>query len=206
MNKSPYNLAETLNVAKINFAGKNPLTMAANSGCLLDLGNNRFTVRLLGQIYLVDYPSGLVTCKIKGSEAALVVSILLLHYLTQATGVEPDGNWISFKELQGGSIYSEPFEKRAITPFVKSFGNLHDDFAEAALKLGGEQTEFGDISFIMPVLPRVSIIYILWSGDDEFPPSGNILFDKYANAYLPTEDLAMLSGVTVGALVKSINN
>ncbi|MBS4030887.1 MAG: DUF3786 domain-containing protein [Clostridiales bacterium] len=204
MNKSPYNLDETLDVARREFAGKSALTMAANSGCLFDLDKERFTVPFLGEKYLVTYPDGLVTFFHKSIEAPTVVSILLLHYLTNASGADLLNSWISFKELQGGGIYTEPFHKRAVLPFIKNFGGRIEDFGRAASKLGAKKGEHGDASYIIPALPRVPLLYILWQGDDEFPPNGTILFDHVANAYLHTEDYAMLAGMTVGTLVKSL--
>lgn len=204
MNKSPYNLAETLDVARKEFSQKQPLTMAANSGCLFDLEKERFTVPFLGQKYLVTYPDGHVVYANDQSEAPIITAILLLHYLVHATGVDAAKDWISFKELQGGSIYIEPFQHRAIIPFVKKFGVFSDDFAKAAESLGGRKAEHGDISYIIPVLPRVPMLYILWRGDEEFPPNGTILFDRYANAYLHTEDFAFIGGMVVAALLAAL--
>jgi hypothetical protein len=204
MSRSPYNLGETLEVARKEFASLAPLNMAANSGCLFDLERSRITVPFLGNRYLVEYPSGTVTHKDKEGEAPIVIAILLLHYLCRASGVELASDWISFKELQGGAIYIEPFSKRAIIPFTKNFGFRMEDFVRAAEKLGGRKADHGDVACIIPALPRVPLLYVLWRGDSEFPPSGNILFDRCANTYLHTEDCAMLSGMTVGALLAAL--
>jgi hypothetical protein len=204
MNKSPYNLEETLDVARTDFAQLRALDMAANSGCLLDLERNIFTVPFLGEKYLVAYPSGQVIVAAKGVDAPIIISILLLHYLSRATGVEPAGSWISFKELKGGSIYIEPFQHRAIIPFVKNFGNRPEEFATAASKIGGVPAAHGDTAYEIPVLPRLRLLYILWRGDEEFPANGTILFDRYANAYLHTEDFAFIAGMTVGALLGAL--
>jgi len=40
----------------------------------------------------------------------------------------------------------------------------------------------------------------LWEGDEEFPPSGNILFDASAGSHFATEDFAVLASVVVYAL------
>ncbi|MCW3488786.1 DUF3786 domain-containing protein [Dethiobacter alkaliphilus] len=204
MNKSPFNLEETLRVAREEFSRKPVLEMAANSGCLYDLDKERVTVPFLNQKYLVTYPHGQVTYAHDNSEAPIITAILLLHYLTNATGIELSNNWISYKELQGGSIYIEPFQHRAIIPFVKKFGGYPQDFAKAAEKLGGKKAEHGDVSYIIPALPKVPLLYILWEGDEEFPPNGTILFDNYANAYLATEDFAFLAGMTVAALLAAL--
>lgn len=205
MNRSPYNLGETLDVARRDFAAQSPMTMAANSDCVYDLGKNSFTVPFLNQKYIVSYPDGLATYGEKEGEAPLIITILLLHYLVKASGAELAGEWVSFKELQGGAIYIEPFRHRAIIPLVRNFGGRLQDFALAAEKLGGQKGTHGDISYIIPIFPRVRLLCILWRGDEEFPPNGNILFDRTANAYLHTEDYAMLSGMTVGALRAALN-
>lgn len=204
MNKSPYNLQETLDVARKEFSQKSAMEMAANSGCLYDLEKSRFTVPFLGEKYFVTYPDGDVKIANEITEAPIITAILLLHYLAQASGMELSKNWISFKELQGGSIYIEPFTHRAVIPFVKNFGGRIKEFGPAAEKLGGEQAEHGDIAYIIPALPRVPLLYILWEGDEEFPPNGTILFDNFANAFLPTEDYAFLGGMTVAALVNQL--
>ncbi|MBS3886726.1 MAG: DUF3786 domain-containing protein [Dethiobacter sp.] len=204
MNKNPYNLDETISVARSAFAQKPALEMAANSGCLYDLHKQRFTVPFLGQKYAVSYPDGLVSVNCGQAEAPLITAILLLHYLSHSTGAALSRNWISYKDLPGGSLYLEPFKNRAVIPFVKKFGGRPADFALAAEKLGGEQAKHGDIAYIIPALPRVPLLYILWQGDEEFPPNATILFDDCANSYLHTEDYAILAGMTVGAMLTAL--
>jgi hypothetical protein len=201
MNKTPYNLGETLLVARKNFAAAAAPSMAENSACRFIQDKSLFTVPFLGQHYLVSYPEGQVVRQTTGEEVPLTTAILLLHYLAWATGAPLSGSWISYKELHGGAVYIDPFSKRAVLPFVKIFGGRPQEFARAAGMLGGEKADHGHLSYRIPALPRVPLLYILWKGDEEFPPSGTILFDRQANAYLHTEDYAVLAGLTVGALV-----
>lgn len=206
MNKNPYNLDETISVARSAFAGKPALEMATHSSCLYDLHKQRFTVPFLGQKYSVTYPDGHVTTNSDQSEAPLITAILLLHYLSYAKGASLSQNWISYKDLPGGSLYLEPFKNRAVIPFAKKFDGRPEDFAIAAEKLGGEKAEHGDISYIIPALPRVPLLYILWQGDEEFPPNATILFNDCANSYLHTEDYAILAGMTVGAMLAALKS
>ncbi|UCE84218.1 MAG: DUF3786 domain-containing protein [Deltaproteobacteria bacterium] len=43
---------------------------------------------------------------------------------------------------------------------------------------------------------------MIWGGDDELPPEGSILFDESIISYLPTEDIAVLSGMRVYRLIR----
>ncbi|NLM52057.1 MAG: DUF3786 domain-containing protein [Firmicutes bacterium] len=203
--RSPYNMAHTLQLAQKAFAQCDPFLVAQLSKCHYDENTRIFTVPYLGQTYHVSYPQGIVT-NIHNQEADFITAILLLHYLSGASGVETSGNWISFKELQSGAIYVAPFHKRAINPFVKGFGRNPAAFCRLAKHLGGTEATYGDFSYIIPVLPRIPLLLILWQGDDEFPATGNILFDQHANTYLHTEDYAQLASQTVYTMLKLKHN
>ena len=85
---------------------------------------------------------------------------------------------------------------------VKFFGQKPDALIKAGRALGGKEMDMGDASIQIPVFPMVNIAYIVWEGDDEFPASGNVLFDASAPNYLPTEDYAVQGGMIVFKLKK----
>ncbi|HSW36286.1 MAG TPA: DUF3786 domain-containing protein [Candidatus Limnocylindrales bacterium] len=205
MNKIPYNLDETLQIAQSIFSATQAMTMAEQSDCHFDPDSGSFTVPFLGDRYLVSYPSGNVNRLDNGDASSLTIAILLLHYLSRATGTALSGEWISYKELKGGRVYIDPFTKRAVVPFVKSFGSRPEQFALAAAQFGGVKQSHGDLAYSIRALPRVPLLFILWKGSEEFPPNGTILFDRHANAYLHTEDYAILAGMIVSSMNKFIN-
>jgi hypothetical protein len=43
----------------------------------------------------------------------------------------------------------------------------------------------------------IPVVLVLWQGDEEFPPDGNILFDRSISKILPAEDIAWLAGMVV---------
>jgi hypothetical protein len=45
------------------------------------------------------------------------------------------------------------------------------------------------------------VALIIWKGDEEFPPEGNILFDRNILKMLSAEDIAWLSGMIVYPLM-----
>ena len=138
------------------------------------------------------------------TEVSLKDRILILHYFTSAKGTPPTGILINFKQLPGGVSYFPAFSQRTINPFVKHFGQKPELLIDISAKLGGHKTEQGDISATINVFNRVPITFALWRGDEEFSPSGAVLFDANISDYLPTEDVTVLTETIIWKLVKDI--
>lgn len=127
--------------------------------------------------------------------------VLWLHYLISEGTKLPVGKYLAYREAPGAVFYENKFIARAVTPLVKCFGKEPPALVKAGLKLGGDPAGTGDASIRLHVLPNVPVTYIIWSGDDEMGPEGNILFDETALGWLPTEDLAVLASLGAYKLI-----
>jgi len=107
---------------------------------------------------------------------------------------------VSFSQLWGGRSYQSVFAKRAIKPVERIFGSKASMLHQAAKLLGGEKLDYGDCAVKIYSLPLVPITIVLWRETSEFPASANILFDSSADNYLSTEQIVMLSELTVARL------
>ena len=137
----------------------------------------------------------------QGTELSLEEKIVLCHYLLQAKGTRPSGQWITFRQIPDGQFYDAAFQQRTRGPFLSFFGDKPDLFRASAEKLAGAPVSAGDAGMIFPVLPMVPVQLILWQGDEELPPESTILFDATITDYLPAEDIAVLSGMLVYRLI-----
>ena len=72
----------------------------------------------------------------------------------------------------------------------------------AAAALGGQPADYGDVAVTVSGFPRVPVTVVLWRGDEEFPPDGNMLFDGSVMDYLCTEDVNVLSESLAHRLVR----
>lgn len=190
------NLNPAHDKAREVFSRKTPESMAKNSELEYNPDSGVFSVNFLGRKYSVEFPEGRITAE-DGGDVPLEIKICILHYLTHSGEARVEGNYISFKELPSGSIYVPPFTNRAIRPLVAIFGNCPEKMIEAGEKLGGKKVQVGDYAVTIPVFPKIPITFALWEGDDEFPPSGNVLFDSSAPVHLETEDYAFLPGLAI---------
>lgn len=181
------------------FRTQAPEEMARYSG--YELKDNRFQVRFLGQEFEVEYPSGKFSPEPSPEgELPIFAQILVLHYLANTKPVSEQGRLITYKELPGGNIYIQPFTNRAIRPLIQQFGENPAGLIEAAAKIGGEPVRQGDAAVLVRAFPRVPVTMVIWGGDDEFPASGNILFDASAGEVLHTEDFAVLASFVVATM------
>lgn len=191
------NLEKALHFARADFSQRLASVVAVKAGVKTD-SEGRLVVPLYGREYLLP-----VRC---GEGVAPVVEILLLHYLTRASGALPTGERVSFKELPGGFLYYEAFTHRVLRPLVAVFGEKPQLLLKAGEKLGGRPLSFGDAAVELPALPRVPVTFIVWAGDEEFPPNGSVLFDATVPGYLSTEDCVVLAQMGVSALRAALKN
>lgn len=133
---------------------------------------------------------------------SLVTRILLLHYLIRADGSPVTGKWVSYKDIPGGLLYTSVFTRRVTDPLARKFGRSAKGFKEMAIPLGGQPAGVGDASLILKVFPFIPMQYVLWEGDDEFPPSAQLLFDASVDHYLSLEDIVVLGQITTGRLIQ----
>ena len=86
-------------------------------------------------------------------------------------------------------------------PLVRKFGRSAKWFKEIGIKLGGELGGVGDASFILKAFPYIPMQYVLWEGDEEFPPTVQLLFDASVDQYLSLEDIVVLGQMATGRLI-----
>jgi Domain of unknown function (DUF3786) len=168
------------------------------------IGPDEIVIGYLNQPYHIMIPDCKILSEEGGTEAPLRDKILILHYFTRAKGTAATGKLIAYKQLPGGVSYFPAFSQRAIAPLVKNFGKNPELLMKAAAKLGGHEADHGDISVIVGAFPHVPISLVLWRGDEEVAPNGNVLFDANISDYLSTEDVTVLCETIIWKLVRSI--
>jgi len=159
-------------------------------------------VEYLNQSYRITLPDIEISLTNSEGRVPLKDKILILHYLTQAKGTPTSDKLIAYKELPEGASYFPTFSKRAIKPLVDYFGKEPHLLVDEAAKLGGHKADYGDAAVTINAFSQVPITFVLWRGDEEFPPEGNIMFDSTISDYLSTEDINVLCEAIAWRLVK----
>ena len=168
------------------------------------VGPNEVVINYPNKPYHITLPDVEISLEDSKVEVPLKDKILILHYFTLAKGTPATGILITYKQLPGGVSYFPAFSQRAITPFLSHFGKEPELLIDIAAKLGGYKVDYGDLSVTINAFDHVPITLVLWRGDEELAPNGNILFDDNISDYLSTEDITVLSENIIWKLVKDI--
>lgn len=183
-----------------NFASRDPQEMADLSGAVFK--ENTFYLQYCNLPLEITYPQGEINFLKKGKnskkgeafreELSTDEKVVIIQYLTQASGLPVRGQWLSFLDLRGGQLHWKPFQKEALEPLARNYYNKKALFLKLAFEHGGELLKQGDAGAVIPVFPRIPLAFILWEGGEEFAPRSMILFDSVAETYLSTAGLYVL--------------
>lgn len=166
-------------------------------------GPARARLLFLNRPLVVEHPSGEIRAE-SGGDVPLWEKIITLHYLAHARGHSPAGQLITYSEIPDGKLYHPNFVKRTSGLLLGVYGHNPEALVRAGLALGGfERPGLGDWAVVIPALPRVSFVFIIWKGDEEFPPQINVVFDQSITDYLPAEDITVLANMVAVKLMKA---
>ena len=183
-----------------------PLEISQRTGIAYDQKSKTFAVRLMGVDYTVTFPEYMVTHVPEEEigyyplENAANARILVLRYLVEGCSSLTTGKFITYREAPWGTVYLKQFDGRCIKRLAFGFGNKQEAFQKAMEKIHAEKMTFGDISYQMEILEGYFIQMILWEGDEEFPPSSQILFSDNFPIAFQAEDMAVVGDITINML------
>lgn len=201
------NYKEAARISKQNLGDMNPDLLAGFSGGSVSRERNAVLLHIhfLGRLVKVAWPELEVSRADSSEEIPIQQQVMILHYLEGAwrsKGPVLTGEWMAFQDLPDGRFYQEAFRRRATLPLMQAFGRKPDKLHELARKAyNARRIDLGDVSVAVSALPMIRVALVLWAGDDEFAPEGNVLFDKNTASYLSADDMAWLSGMIVYPLV-----
>jgi hypothetical protein len=196
------NYQQSFDLACSSIQGMNLEERAKKAGANYEKGKGgeEITLHFFSEPYHIQFPQIEFYSPSKKA-VSLVTRILLLHYLIRADGNPLTGKWVAYKDIPGGLLYASVFARRVTDPLQRKFGKSARSFKETGIRYGGEPVEIGDASFVLQAFPYVPLQYVLWEGDEEFPPSVQLLFDASVDHYLTLEDMVVLGQVTTGRLI-----
>jgi hypothetical protein len=163
--------------------------------------NGALSVNFLGREYEIS------SCGVKPKDGKPVNvnnrSVLAYYALSEGMN-EPAFSYVPISYLAGTGITFSTNVKWLTDPLGKTFSGDYVTFSKTMCKLGGVfsgKLKSGGYSWLLKVLPKISLLIIYSEGDKEFPCEIKILFDKNASSFMEFECLAFLEGCLVRAMI-----
>ncbi|WDP90234.1 MAG: DUF3786 domain-containing protein [Desulfobacter sp.] len=170
----------------------------------VEVRDESIVVPLLGEEYLV---SGKGIADKSGNRPGYMVCVVLAKYLLlcpKAPSVNEE--WTTLTDLNSQFTNINVFKSDAERPILQNFTGKINALTGAAKKIGCKPFKMDatyDVSVEVQALPKIKILLLFNDGDEEFPASTSILYQRHAGEYLDPESLIMV-GVTFTKRLKTL--
>ena len=171
---------------------------AARTGAKWD--GKEFYVNLLGREFAISHPDYAIRALDEGKQPPLPTQTFLLRWLLEGKAVAWTGEWKTFREMPWGETYYKPYSGRVLTRAAFTFGTRVAAFKAAAEKMGAQAVAHGDAGYEFAFLGNYKMRILVWEGDDEFPPSAQVLYsDNFADGFA-AEDRVVAGDILITAI------
>lgn len=182
-----------------------PREIAARLGISYDEEQKYFTLKFLGTVYQISWPDFQVSHEADDMgfyplETMTYARTLTIRFLLNGAKASGTGKFKTYREMPWGEVYLRQFDGRCIKRLAFSYGNRIKDFQAIMEHMHCVPVKHGDIAYQLEIFPDYLVQMILWEGDDEFPPSSQILFSDNFPISFQAEDMAVMGDVIIGSL------
>ena len=182
-----------------------PKEIAARLGISYDEEQKYFTLKFLGTVYQISWPDLQVSHEADDMgfyplETMTYARTLTIRFLLNGAEASGTGKFKTYREMPWGEVYLRQFDRRCIKRLAFSYGNRIKDFQAIMEHMHCVPVKHGDIAYQLEIFPDYLVQMILWEGDDEFPPSSQILFSDNFPISFQAEDMAVMGDVIIGSL------
>ena len=182
-----------------------PKENAERLGISYDEEQKYFTLKFLGTVYQISWPDFQVTHEADDMgfyplETMTYARTLTIRFLLNGAKASGTGKFKTYREMPWGEVYLRQFDGRCIKRLAFSYGNRIKDYQAIMEHMHCVPVKHGDIAYQLEIFPDYLVQMILWEGDDEFPPSSQILFSDNFPISFQAEDMAVMGDVIIGSL------
>ena len=180
------------------FRKLSPAEAADRTGASWD--GKEFTLKLLGRTFAIAHPDYAIRALEGGALPPLPVQTFLLRYLLESKAVAWKGEWKTFREMPWGEMYITPYTGRVLTRAAFTFGFRTAAMKAACEKMGAEAVKHGDAGYRFDLIGGYQMQILIWEGDDEFPPSAQVLYsDNFAEGFA-AEDRVVAGDILISTI------
>ena len=132
----------------------------------------------------------------------VLISLYAIHAGSELCTLQP---LKAFKDFSGSMPYVGAFASHAeniLVPHVERIEKAKNRIMERLQGNDAYEIAGGDFSFFARPLPKITLCYIFYRADEEFPPSATCLFSNNAHNFLPLDALADVGEYTSKKIIQ----
>ena len=155
------------------------------------------SMNLLGERFIVTHPDYTV---VGPSPLTNAERILFLRYLLGGQAAAAAGKFLAYQEFPWGEVYLQQFTGRCIKRYAFSYGGRPEALEKIMEKMPAQRIPRSDQGWQVELMPGLEIQFLLWLGDEEFPPNAQILFSDNFQYAFTAEDLANIGDIVMNRM------
>ena len=124
----------------------------------------------------------------------------MLRFLLEGRAAEPSGGYKTFREMPWGEMYIGPYTGRVLTRAAFTFGTRVEKFRAACEAMGALAIPHGDAGFRFDFLGGYRMQIMVYAGDEEFPPSSQVLYSDNFETGFAAEDRVVAGDILISAI------
>lgn len=182
------------------FRAGDPAEMAARCGLPYDGEKRTVTLTLLGEAFTVSHPDYMIVGPLPLTNAE---RILFLRYLLDGRHALPGGTYLTYREFPWGEVYLQQFTGRCIKRFAFSYSSRPETLNRIMERLPAKPLSRSDAGWEVELMPGLTVQFLLWLADEEFPPNAQILFSDNFRYAFTAEDLANIGDIILNRMKRT---
>ena len=165
--------------------------------------NNKVHITYYSRPYLLDFITGKISSLSENKEIPFYHKMFIYHLFWYSSEFPfAAKEYVPLQDVPSTKVFYAAFQK-SIPPLTAHFNGRIDAFCKACESLGGIKLPFGDAGYSIPIWGNLYLQIILWDGDEEFPASATILFDKNICQFTHPETVVTIGDDGIRAILNA---
>lgn len=166
------------------------------TGCKYFPDSEKYKVGIWGENYCVDLKANKIIPDNPGEKTYHdFLYLFILFYLMKSQRQSLSNEWISEKDITGGSTFFRGPHTIPTDKITRRFGDNLSLFEKRCDALDGKKINFADAAFAFEITPTIKVAVLYFQGDAEFESKTRLLFDKTITQHLPLDIIFALAVV-----------
>ena len=177
-----------------DLAQMDPGDVCRRASCRYDDVSGGYAMSVWGDTYEILPSLSRVQCAGR-SDAAFFdyFALFAVHCLLKAKETDPSGEWISEKDVPGGSAFFRGPHLVPTQMITRRFENNLDAFKARCEERQGCPLDMADAAYGFEITPRVPVAVLYWIGDEDFSAESKVLFDRTVSDHLALDVIYALA-------------